>query len=122
MRFKTGVVVVRAGWLMRGAWEACDEASMGICGKPATCTSVNEGTHKDGSLHDFGPESEWKFAFDLRTRHLTFEEEKKYRDDIIFKLSDSYDVLIEHKTINGKLIRHIHVERDPKPADNPQFA
>jgi hypothetical protein len=97
----------------REVWYALgviDGVSREFLGKPAVVTSLNDGTHKAGSLHYQG------LAFDLRTRNMTpgettslFEKVKAILDP------QGYDVIFEGTGTPGSSGTHIHCEFDPKP-------
>jgi hypothetical protein len=69
-------------------------------GKACTVTSVCDGKHGRGSLHYVG------LAMDLRTRHLTENEQREVKAEIAKRLGEQFDVVLE-KT-------HLHIEFNPK--------
>lgn len=65
-------------------------------------TSVNDGTHMDGSKHYTGD------AFDARITDVLQSDWPTVRDDIKAKLGHDFDVVLETKP------PHVHIEWDPK--------
>ncbi|MCO7225915.1 D-Ala-D-Ala carboxypeptidase family metallohydrolase [Pleionea sp. CnH1-48] len=71
--------------------------------KPLVITSANDGHHSKNSKHYRGD------AIDIRTRHLTSEEEQEIVTQLRHCLGRDYDVVQESN--------HIHIEYDPKRRD-----
>lgn len=68
-------------------------------GYEAVCTSANDGTHSDGSLHYVGK------ALDLRSRHIPMEEQQLILKSLRDTLGADWDVILESD--------HYHLEYDP---------
>lgn len=82
-------------------------------GKEVTITSMNDSVHSETSLHYSGN------AADLRTQNPIngiryFDDPHEVVRRIKSKLTGDFDVLYEEKTIQGKVVGHIHMEYQPR--------
>ena len=68
--------------------------------KPFVITSANDGKHGPKSKHYRGD------AVDIRTRHLSADEEINIAHEIAQSLGKDFDVVLESD--------HLHIEYDPK--------
>ena len=69
-------------------------------GEELVVTSLNDGTHMEGSKHYVGD------GADLRTRYFTKQEQNAIMKALRLRLSSDYDIVLEKD--------HIHLEYDPK--------
>jgi hypothetical protein len=89
-----------------------DALSRELLGKPLVVTSLNDGGHKEGSLH-----YQLK-ALDARTRHLTPAEGALLLDKAKAILDpQGYDTITEGQGTPGSTGSHIHFEFDPKAGE-----
>jgi len=106
MRFKVGVKLDDLKPQTVLALVVCNEVYRDH-GEQMTVTSVNDGMHMTGSLHDDGK------AFDLRTKSIDSDKTKR---SIVNKITHrlarlGFDVVFEAV---GDPNEHLHVEYDPK--------
>ena len=97
IKFKEGTRVVELNDALLKMLEGIDKVFL-VLGHVPTITSVNDGTHMQGSKH-YSNE-----ALDLRTRDFPVEEHKLVRDSLAKILGPEYDVVLEKD--------HIHLEHD----------
>lgn len=75
-------------------------------GYECVITSLNDGKHKQGSLHYVDK------GVDFRTKNIFHPEHKELiKRDITETLGEKYDVIFEAR---GEVNEHLHVEYDPK--------
>ena len=68
-------------------------------------TSGNDSSHKQGSLHFENR------ALDFRGNNITLAQGRTFREKVLKRLGEDYDVLFE--TFANKSNNHLHVEFDP---------
>lgn len=105
MKFKANVKFGNPILAMVFAAMAAESAYQSY-GYECIITSVNDSTHSTNSLHYKDQ------AFDLRTKHVIYEQHKdKIFDALRASLTADFDLVFENR---GKDSEHIHLEYDPK--------
>jgi hypothetical protein len=77
-----------------------DIIHMGTVGREMIVTSAVDRSHSQKSLHYLG------LAIDVRTADLSHQDADQLRENIAFRLGNSWDVVLESD--------HMHIEYDPK--------
>lgn len=83
------------------------------CGSRCIVTSANDGRHSANSLHYKG------MALDLRTKHVEEPIKSLIVKKLVEQLGSQFDVVLESLGLDNE---HLHVEFDPKDAEQAEPA